>query len=300
MKKILILGGTGFIGQHLAKKCLKLNWQVTSISLQRPKKIEKIKKVKYLVCDISKFKNLKNTIKKNFNYVVNLGGYIDHANKIKTFRSHYLGVKNLCYVFLKKNINSFIQVGSSAEYGNIKSPHKESDKCNPKLIYGKSKLFATNFLINIYLKYNFPVTVIRFYQVFGPKQKINRFIPILINACLKKNKFSCSDGKQSRDFLYVTDAVDAIIKSIRSKKSKGKIINVGSGKPQKLRKIINYLVKRLNGGEPQFGKIKLRTDEAKIIYPNLFNAKNLINWNPKVSFVNGINKTIKSYLINAK
>ena len=297
-KKILIIGGTGFIGYHLAKQCLKLNWEVTTLSLQKPKKIERIKKIKYLIFDFRKFKNLKKIIKKNYNYVVNLGGYVDHANKTKTFRSHYLGVKNLCNIFLKKNINSFIQVGSSAEYGNIKSPHKESDECKPKLIYGRSKLLATNFLINIYLKYNFPVTIIRYYQVYGPNQKFDRFIPILIKACIKKNKFDCSDGQQSRDFLYVTDAVDAIIKSIKSKKSKGKIINIGTGKPVKLKKIINHLVKRLNGGEPQFGKIKLRTDEAKIIYPNLFNAKNLINWSPKVSFVNGMNKTIRSYLIN--
>ena len=58
-KKILIIGGTGFIGYHLVKKCLKLNWQVTTLSLKKPKKIDRIKKVKYLICDIRNNKNLK-------------------------------------------------------------------------------------------------------------------------------------------------------------------------------------------------------------------------------------------------
>ena len=70
-KKILITGGTGFIGYHLAKKCLKLNWSVTSLSTKNPKKYRKLKKVKYLICDISNKIDLQKKIKNNYDYVVN-------------------------------------------------------------------------------------------------------------------------------------------------------------------------------------------------------------------------------------
>jgi len=129
-KKILIVGGTGFIGYHLAKKSLKKGWQVTSISSNPPKRIRYLSKVKYIRCDITNKKLLKNCIKNNFDYVVNLGGYVDHSNKKKTFLSHYNGCKNLAEIFLKKKLSSFIQIGSSLEYGNSGSPQKENIRNN--------------------------------------------------------------------------------------------------------------------------------------------------------------------------
>ena len=81
--KILIVGGTGFIGYHLAKRSLKEGWTVTSISTRRPKKLRYISKVKYIICDITKKSILKKKINKNFDLVVNLGGYVDHSNKKK-------------------------------------------------------------------------------------------------------------------------------------------------------------------------------------------------------------------------
>ena len=88
-KNILIVGGTGFIGYHLAKKSLAKGWQVTSISSKSPKNIRYLPKIKYILCDITKKKLLKRSIKKSFDYVVNLGGYVDHSNKKKTLKSHY-------------------------------------------------------------------------------------------------------------------------------------------------------------------------------------------------------------------
>ena len=82
---ILIVGGTGFIGYHLAKKSLKKDWQVTSISSNPPKKIRYLPKVNYIRCDITNKKLLKRSIRKPFDYVVNLGGYVDHSNKKKNF-----------------------------------------------------------------------------------------------------------------------------------------------------------------------------------------------------------------------
>ena len=81
---ILIVGGTGFIGYHLAKLALKKGWNVTSISTKPAKKLRYISKVNYIFCDISKKKALEKKIKKSFKYIVNLGGHVDHSNKTKT------------------------------------------------------------------------------------------------------------------------------------------------------------------------------------------------------------------------
>ena len=295
---ILIVGGTGFIGYHLAKKCLEKGWQVTSISSRQPKKIRYLSKVKYIICDITKKKSLKRKIQKPFKYVVNLGGYVDHSNKKKTFESHYIGCKNLVEIFLKKKPETFVQIGSSVEYGNLQSPQKENIRCIPesiKSIYGKAKLLSSIYLTNLYRKTKFPSTVLRLYLAYGPRQDINRFLPIIIKACVKNKKFFCSEGAQLRDFVYVDDVVDAIIKSLINEKARGQIFNIGSGKPKKIRNIIKHVKKTLKGGYPQFGKIKLRKNEILKIYPNIEKAKNKINWRPKISFKKGLKVTIDSF-----
>ena len=302
-RNILIIGGTGFIGYHLAKKSLKKGWQVTSISSKPPKKIRYLSKVKYILCDITKKKSLRNKIKKYFNYVVNLGGYVDHSDKKKTFTSHYAGCKNLTEIFLKKKPTSFVQMGSSLEYGNTKSPQSEKVKCNPKLInstYGKAKLLSSIYLTNLFRKKNFPCTILRLYLAYGPKQDINRFLPIIIEGCIKDKKFPCSKGNQLRDFVHVNDVVDAILKSLVNKNARGQIINVGSGKPRKIRNIIKRIRKISKGGFPLFGKIKLRKDEILKLYPNIKKAKNKINWKPKIPFDKGLKSTIKFYNEQAK
>ena len=86
--KILISGGTGFIGYHLAKKCLDLNWSVVSISTKSPIKKRRLKNVKYLKLDISK-KRLLRTLPSNFDYVVNLAGYVDHSDKKKNYAKSF-------------------------------------------------------------------------------------------------------------------------------------------------------------------------------------------------------------------
>ena len=295
---ILIVGGTGFIGYHLAKKSLKKGWQVTSLSSKQPKKIRYLTKVKYILCDITKKKSLKRNIRKSFKYVVNLGGYVDHSNKKKTLKSHYEGCKNLAEIFLKKTPLSFVQIGSSLEYGTSNSPQKEKIKCNLKSIksiYGKAKLLSSRYMINLFKKKNFPSTVLRPYLVYGPKQGVNRFLPITIKGCIKNKKFPCSKGDQFRDFVYVDDTVEAMTKSLTNKNARGQIINIGSGKPRRIKNVVEKVKKISKGGYPQYGIFKQRKFEIPKVYPNVEKAKNKINWRPKISFEKGLKKTINSY-----
>ncbi len=297
-RNILIVGGTGFIGYHLAKKSIEKGWQVTSISSRYPKKIRHLSKVKYIICDITKKRLLNKSIRKSFDYVVNLGGYVDHSNKKKTLKSHYEGCRNLTEIFLKKTPLAFVQMGSSLEYGNANSPQKENIKCRLKKIkstYGKAKLLSSIHLINLFKKKKFPSTVLRLYLAYGPQQDINRFLPIIINGCIKNEKFPCSKGVQLRDFIHVQDVVSAIIKSLINKNARGQIINIGSGKPRKIRSVIEDVKKISKGGHPQYGTFKLRKFEILKLYPNIKKAKKIINWRPKILFKKGLRSTIKYY-----
>ena len=296
--QLLILGGTGFIGYHLAKYCLKKNFFVTSVSKHYPKYYRSLKKVKYVICDINRDQIKKKINIKSFDYVVNLSGYVDHKNKKETYKNHYLAAKKIGKIFLNSKIKKLIQIGSSMEYGRIRSPQKESYKCKPESTYGLSKFLATQYFLNLYVKYKFPVTILRLYQVYGPYQDINRLIPIVINSCKADKNFPCSGGNQFRDFLFIDDLIKAIFITLDNQQASGKIINIGSGHPIKIKKIIKKIKNYFKKGNPIFGRIKLRKEELLKIYPDLKNAKNILNWKPRVDFESGIKKTINFYQRN--
>ena len=114
---------------------------------------------------------------------------------------------------------------------------------------------ATNLLIKYHNIFKFPAVVVRLYLVYGQKQDPNRFLPIIINSCLKES-FNCSHGLQLRDFIYIDDVIDAFLKILASKSIDGQIINIGYGSPKRL-KIIKNLKKNLMV-ENNFGKVKIR------------------------------------------
>ena len=301
-KKILITGGTGFIGYHLAKKCVRMGWEVTSFSKKKPKSIRTLKKVNYLFGDLTKKKDLK-VLKKKFDYIVNAAGVVDHSSNPKVYKAHYLGCKNLANFFLKKKIKLFLQVGSCVEYGPQKSPQKEDYK--PKIkdlksMYSKGKLAASKYLMELYDKYRFPVIIFRLYLNYGPNQDFNRFLPVIIDGCIRGKKFPCSSGIQYRSFTFVDDLVRAMIIALKKTHLRGNVFNIGNNKPVKIKRIIQYINRYVKKGTPLYGKIKFRRDEIKHLYPNISKAKLLLNWQPKVSFSKGLSRTINYYKSNIK
>ena len=108
-KKILVIGGTGFLGFHLIKRCISLKMIITSISKQKPCQSQRFDNVEYKTCNITSLQRLKKQINNDYDFVVNLGGNIDHKNKNKTYRSHYLGVKNLYNIFKNKKLKDLFK-----------------------------------------------------------------------------------------------------------------------------------------------------------------------------------------------
>ncbi len=300
--KILIAGGTGFIGYHLCSFFRKKKWIVHSFSISKPKKNRKVKGVKYIFGDVAKKNDLIKKLDIYYDYIVNLSGYVDHSKNKSILRTHFYGCRNLINNFKKKLPKKFIQIGSSIEYGKSKSPQKESllKKINTFSVYGNAKLESTLFLLSIFKKKKIPLSIIRLYLVYGPNQDNNRVIPFIINNSLKGNKFNCSPGFQFRDFLYIDDLISAIYKSLKSNKNNGEVINIGSQKPIKIKKLIHKIVKLVGKGKPNFSRIKIRLDEPLKLYPDITKAKRILNWSPKYSLEKGLIKTINYYKKNVK
>lgn len=299
MKKLLVIGGTGFIGYHIIKEAKKRNYSTYSISLKNPQKKRFHLKVNYIKADISKYNQLKKKLGKKYDYVVNAGGYginPKHGKEgEKLIRSHYLGLQNILKILNLKKIKKFVQIGSSSEYGKVSSPIKETATCKPKTPYSIAKFLCTQHLVNLYLKSNFPVTIFRLFQAYGSKQDENRVIPFIINNCLKNKTFSTTEGSQICDFCYIDDIVKVIFKSFKNKKTNGEIINIGSGQPIQLKRIFKHIIKKIGKGKPKIGGLNYEKEKNKISFPSIAKAKKLLKWKPNTTFEKGINNTIKSY-----
>tara|TARA_Y100000992_G_scaffold271323_1_gene212196 strand:- start:331 stop:1236 length:906 start_codon:yes stop_codon:yes gene_type:complete len=293
--KILVIGGTGFIGQNLISFLSKRKFNITSISRNFPKKKFKIKGVQYKKIDITKKILLKKKINTNYDFIINCSGYIDHSNKKGTIQTHFNGGKNLVQFFASKKIKRFIQIGSSLEYGKKRSPQSETDEKYSSNYYAKSKLKLSNYLRKIYKKKRFPFIVLRLYQVYGPYQKKNRLIPFVIDSCIKNRKFPCSDGKQIRDFLYIDDLSNLILNIINRTYIKSKFYNIGTNKPKSVRNVINLISKIVKKGKPEFGKKNMRKDEILKLYPNIRRVVTELKWKPNIKLKTGLKRTINFY-----
>tara|TARA_A100001011_G_scaffold274743_1_gene284236 strand:- start:1916 stop:2812 length:897 start_codon:yes stop_codon:yes gene_type:complete len=290
-KKILIFGSSGFFGRNLIKVLLKQNiFRIVCLTKNRKNFISPL--IKNIHIKKINFLNFEKKLKlKKFDFVINFAGNINHSNKSETFEAHYKLVKKIVNYIKETNSGYLIQAGSSLEYGRIDSPQKESNVCSPNSCYGKAKFLSTKYIAKNLKKY----VIVRPYQVYGPFQKKDRLIPIIIDSCLKNKKFACTEGKQKRDFLFIDDFIELMLKILKTKKIQSGIYNVGNGKSVQVKRVIALIKNKIGKGIPMYGKIKMRKDETKVLYPNLTKVKKTFKWRSKTSLGKGIIKTINFY-----
>ena len=297
-KSLLILGGTGFIGKHVVLRAIKEGYKTYVLCRNIPNTNERIKKVHYISCDLKKRDDIRVLENYKFNYVINLSGDIVHNDLknggISIIEIHLNALIYLISILPRDNLLGFIQIGSSDEYGCSSAPQYENQIEKPFSPYSYAKFAATHFVKYLNRVEGFPGKIVRPFLIYGPGQDENRLIPYVIKKSLNDEIIEISSGNQIRDFLYVQDAVDAIFLAMVNNKVNGKIINIGSGKPVKVKYLVEKIVKQVGLGKPIYGHRKLRKGENMNLFPNIEYAKKILKWNPKVSLEDGIDKVIKS------
>jgi len=298
--QLLIVGGAGFIGQHVVKKALEKGFNTTVLSKNNHNAVDKLDGVTYITADISHKVSLLTILKDRvFDYIINLGGYVDHANYSnggsEVFDVHFNGVRNLVDCLDRSKTKGFVQIGSSDEYGNNIAPQSETQREDPISPYSCAKVAATHFLQTLYKTEGFPVVILRPFLVYGPGQGEERFIPQIIKGCMNNYKFPTSKGEQLRDFCFIDDFTQAIFSTLDNNNAYGKVINIASGKPISIKKIINMVVNVIGFGQPQFGRVAYRNGENMRLYADILKAERLLGWKPKTTLENGIKKTVDYY-----
>ena len=275
---------------------------MTSVSLNPPPKERFVDDVCYLNFDMTDSSLVKKYLDKDFDYVVNLGGYINH----KLFKDggrnlidkHFITIQNLVEVLPRNKLKRFVQIGSSDEYGNVPAPQFEELREQPISPYSLAKTASTHFLQMLYRTENFPAVTLRLFLTYGPGQDSGRFLPQIIRGCLDDAVFPTSAGEQLRDFCYVDDIVRGIFQALMLTVATGEVFNIASGEVVSIHAMIEKICALTDSGKPQYGKIPYRPGENMSLFASVSKAKKVLQWKPLISLEEGLTKTINSFVVD--
>jgi nucleoside-diphosphate-sugar epimerase len=303
MINILVLGGTGFIGDNIIKKAVSLNWNVYSLSKNSTSSIKLNEKVIYIKCDINNYEEIKKCLSKfKFHYIINCLGYVDHSNfqnnGYEVINSHFNSIVNLIHIIDKSLLKKFITLGSSDEYKENIIPINENSFIENRSCYAFAKNSLREFLQMLNITEDFPCLILRIFLTYGPGQNKQRFIPQIIDGCLNNLKFPVSPGEQIRDFCFIDDIVEAIFLSLFSDYKNADIFNLASGVPVMIKDVVYKICNIIGKGDPQFGKIQYRQSENMILYADINKSNIQLNWSPRINLDEGLRLTINNSIKN--
>lgn len=310
----IVTGACGFIGINLCERLLKDghyiigldNFVVATID-ELNETCGKFRRFKFLNYDLSR-RYSDERIFEDIDIIYHLGGMSGIRLSLKTpdiwFHNNVIGTFNILEIARKYNISNVVIASSSAALGNVSPPIHEEMAMHPISPYGASKgckeLYASAYAYS----YNMNVSALRFSNVYGPHSTIKTsLVAKFIRKILSGEELNIyGDGTQTRDFIYVEDLLEAMY-SASSKNVGGEIFQISTGVETSVNEITKmiceimsccgYKIPKIKYTEPVLGDIKTNfSDNTK--------AQNILEWKPKVSIKNGLEKTIKWFIKRGK
>ena len=312
--KIFLTGAEGFIGSHLAEKLIRKGHDLTCLILYNSFNSwgwlehadSKIKKeIRVITGDIRDEFLIKNQLKKNVDVVINLAALIGIPYSYRAPKSYFdtnaMGLLNILNSALNSNIKKIIHTSTSEVYGSPKYiPIDEKHLVSAQSPYAASKVAADQIALSYNKSFNSPVTILRPFNTFGPRQSLRAIIPTIITQILNKKALKLGSLYPTRDLTYIDDTTDAFLCALNKKKDIGEIINIGSGFEvsikelvRKISKIIGYRIDI----KKDFKRVRPKKSEVNRLFANNKKAKKILNWSPKLSkksdFENSLKKTVE-------
>ena len=295
-KKAIVTGGAGFIGSHMVDLLLSKKYKVYVIdnllgghkkNLTRHKNNSSLKFEKIDICKLKP----NNKLFKNADYVFHFAGIGDIVPSIENpanyISTNVMGTIRVLEASRHSKIKKFVYAASASCYGITRKKTKENNRISIEHPYALSKYLGEKSVFHWHEVYGLPVNSIRIFNAYGTRVRTTGAYGAVIGVFFKqkiKNKplTIVGNGKQTRDFIYVTDVAKAFLAAAKSQHV-GKIYNVGTGKPQS----IEYLAD-LVGGKKVF--IPNRPGEPTMSCADISKIKRELKWKPKIKFESGIAK----------
>lgn len=301
-ERVLITGGTGFIGLNLISELLTIGCSPTVLTRNKqnnPLSEIQRKKTNLIELDITNYDSLKNFI---FDFrptlIINLAATLgrDDASGEMLYKVNYKAVENLLEASLAAQVRRILLFGSADEYGYRPIPQAEDLSLSPNSPYAVLKARINEFARQMYRKNGLPIVILRPFTVYGMGQPKGMFLSDAISCALRNLPFEMSEGRQMRDYIFISDFVRAIMLACRAPGIEGEVFNVGSGQAFLLREIARR-VWEIIGADDSLLKIGARTASLAELHDtcaDIAKVKLTLGWQPQVSLDEGLRLTIKS------
>jgi len=301
--KILVTGGAGFIGSHIVDAFINEGHSVVivdDLSTGREQNINP--KAKFIKLDITDEKLSNLFEQEKFDVVDHHAAQMDVRKSVKDpafdARTNIIGTINLLQNSIKTGVKRFIFASTGgAVYGEQKYfPADEEHPTLPVSPYGISKLSVEKYLFFYNVQYNFNYTILRYANIYGPRQNPEGeagVVAIFTNKLLKNEQPVINgDGKQTRDYVFVGDVVKANLLALNDKATD--IFNVGTGLETDVNKLFNYLNKITGKNrEEQHGPAAPGEQLRSVITSEKMLKK--FNWKPDSKLEDGLQKTVEYF-----
>lgn len=308
--KILVTGGAGFVGSHIADTLIEKGHEVLIIDNLSTGQEENVNKnARFIKADINDFETVENIFSKEKPEIVyHLAAQIDVRKSVEDpisdARTNILGSLNLVKLSHKYGIKKFIFSSTGgAIYGDTKDrPTKEDHPEFPLSPYGIAKLATDKFLNFYHEVYGLKFVSLRYANVYGPRQNPHGeagVVAIFLNKMVKgENPIINGDGTQTRDYVFVGDVVRANLMTLENMEITG-IFNVGTSKEISVKELFSEINSHFDGiFEENYSPAKL--GEQKTSCLSFEKIKKVMGWSPEVDFKDGIRKTHQWFKENKK
>jgi len=307
--KVLLTGGTGFLGHHIARALLDREADVTLLIQPHEKtwRLERIgAKINQVKCRLTSRDETRSAVQKvQPGVIIHLAGRMERRRDLSILDDllghHVASTVNLIRAADQKTTRLVINTGTSEEYGEQDDPFVETLPADPVSPYSATKASATAMATYLSKAIGIPVITMRPFITYGPAQLHDTLIPFLIKGVLQRKNVELTAGLQYRDFVFVDDLVACYLATIdKAETFTGpEIFNVGSGKKIQIREVIETIANLLDGQEYlKIGARPMRAGEPASMIADIQKAKETLGWEPVVPLNEGLKKTIDWWMEN--
>lgn len=304
-QRALVTGGAGFIGSHLVDALTSRGTKVRILDNLSTGTLKNIEthlsngSADLVRGDLRNIREVKEALM-GVDAVFHLAAITSVPYSVKnptiTDQVNAKGARNLLEASANSNVKDYVFASTCAVYGDPQyTPIDEDHQLNPKSPYAESKLRGEEYCREFREKYGLKTATLRFFNVYGTRQTANQYSSVITNFITNiregKPPIIYGDGQQTRDFVHVSDVVQALLLSANNKVASEQIFNIGSGKSVTINELCQLVLKKLKSDikpvhrEPRAGDIK--HSSAKIE-----RARRTIGYDPKVSLDKGLEELV--------
>jgi nucleoside-diphosphate-sugar epimerase len=306
MSTYLVTGGAGFIGSHLAEELVRRDQRVRvvdSLVTGRRTNLAHVSPVEFIKADLGDLEVARRAVE-GCDFVLHQAAIPSVprsvADPITTNLANVDATLNVLVAARDAGVKRLVFAGSSSVYGDAATlPKDEGMTPNPLSPYALQKLIGEQYLRMFTRLYGLETVSIRYFNVFGPRQDpsspYSGVISVFATALLDNRAPTIyGDGGQTRDFTYVANVVDGVLRACEAPKASGEVINVATGGRISLNDLFREM-KAIIGATVEPAYVESRQGDVRDSQADIRKARSLLGYQPTVSFEEGLKRTIEWY-----